>query len=524
MAEVLGVGSLGIGRTPPDDPTPKDPTTQPILRFATAGSVDDGKSSLIGRLLYDSKSIMEDQLLAVERASEARGSEGLELALLTDGLRAEREQNITIDVAYRYFSTPRRKFIVADTPGHLQYTRNMVTGASTADLAVILIDARKGVLEQSRRHAAISSLLGIRKLVVAVNKMDLMSFSEMVFDRIATEFRDVADRLGVPDVRIIPISALLGDNVVTRSEHTPWYDGPALLEYLESVRIPERAHTGFRLPVQAVIRPNQDFRGFAGRVEGGSVRVGDRVTVATSGISSRVASLHVAGAPADAAHEGQAVVLAIEDEVDASRGDLIASPLDPPVESDRIEADVCWLGEAPLGTGRRYLMLHTTRRLSAVVEAVLHRIDVDTLEPRPAAELTTNDLGRLAIRTSLPLFFDPYDGNPATGSFVLVDPGTNATIAAGMIRATAGEGSGAARLGRELAFDGPREGALRLGEALRRFGRPVLVLGLERDDLAREAMAQGFDVLLIGGAQDAFKVGGDDAVERALTYLEEGTE
>ena len=492
-----------------------------ILRFATAGSVDDGKSSLIGRLLYDSKSIMEDQLLAVERASEARGNEGLELALLTDGLRAEREQNITIDVAYRYFSTPKRKFIVADTPGHLQYTRNMVTGASTADLAVILIDARKGVLEQSRRHAAISSLLGIRKLVLAVNKMDLMSFSEMVFGRIEDEFRAFADRLGVPSVQAIPMSALLGDNVVSRSDNTPWYDGPALLEYLEDVRIPERARTGFRLPVQVVIRPNQDFRGFAGRIEGGSVRVGDRIEIAASGLASRVASLHVAGAPADEAHEGQSVVLTIEDEVDASRGDLLASPLDPPIASDRIEAVVCWLGEAPLAVGRRYVMLHTTRRLSAVVEAVMHRIDVDTLEPRPAAELGTNDLGRLALRTSLPLFFDPYDGNPSMGSFVLVDPGTNATVAAGMIRNAASEGARTVRLGRSLAFDGPRAEAIRLGEALRRFGRPVLVLGADRTDLAREVTAQGFDVLFATAVEGAPTVGGEDALERALTYLEE---
>ncbi len=491
-----------------------------LLRFATAGSVDDGKSSLIGRLLYDSKSIMEDQLLAVERASEARGNEGLELALLTDGLRAEREQNITIDVAYRYFSTPKRKFIVADTPGHLQYTRNMVTGASTADLAVILIDARNGVLEQSKRHAAISSLLGTQKWVVGAKKLDLMSFSEMVFDRIAEEFKAFADRLGVPSVQMIPLSALLGDNVVSRSGNTPWYDGPALLEYLEEVQIPERAKTGFRLPVQVVIRPNQDYRGFAGRVEGGSVRVGDRVEIAASGIASRVASLHVAGAARDEAHEGQAVVLTIEDEVDASRGDLLTSPLDPPVESDRIEAVVCWLGEAPLQTGRRYLMLHTTRRVSAVVEAVMHRIDVDTLEPRPASELGTNDLGRLAIRTSLPLFFDPYDSSPSMGSFVLVDAGTNATVAAGMIRGAASEVSDAARLGRSLAFDGRPEEARRLGDALRRFGRPVLVLAPDRIELAAEATAQGFDVLFASPVEEVPSVGGEDALERALTYLE----
>ncbi len=493
-----------------------------ILRFATAGSVDDGKSSLIGRLLYDSKSIMEDQLRAVEDASRQRGSEGVELALLTDGLRAEREQNITIDVAYRYFSTPKRKFIIADTPGHLQYTRNMVTGASTADIAVILIDARKGVLEQSRRHAAISHLLGIQKLVVAVNKMDLMSFSQMVFERIEREFREFTDRLGAADVRFIPISALLGDNVVDRSAHTPWYEGPALLEYLEDVEIPSRAKDGFRLPVQYVIRPDQDFRGFAGRVEGGSVRVGDRVTIAASGIASRVASLHVAGAPAETAHEGQAVVLAIEDEVDASRGDLIVADLAPPIESDRIEAVVCWLGETPLQTGRRYLMLHAARRVSAVVETLLHRVDVDTLEPLPAAELGLNEIGRLALRAASPLFFDPYDGNPALGSFVLVDPGTNATVGAGMIQAPAAEGEAERRAGRTLATEGD---ARALGAALRRFGRPVLIVDVSRPDFAREAVAQGFDVLYAGIPADpsAFRAEGEDALERALAYLEEET-
>ena len=489
-----------------------------LLRFATAGSVDDGKSSLIGRLLYDSKSIMEDQMRAVEDASRQRGNEVVELALLTDGLRAEREQNITIDVAYRYFATTKRKFIVADTPGHLQYTRNMVTGTSTADLSVVLIDARKGVLTQSRRHAAISSLLGIQQLVVAVNKMDLVSYSRMVFERIEAEFREFTDRLGVPRVRFIPMSALLGDNVVERSEAMDWYDGPPLLGFLEEVEIPERARSGFRLPVQVVVRPNQHYRGFAGRVESGSVRVGDRVAIAASGLASRVASLHVAGEAAEEAHEGQAVVLAIEDEVDASRGDLLVSPLAPPVHADRVEAVVCWLHETPLQTGRRYLMLHTTRRLSATVEAVLHRIDVDTLEPRPAAELGVNDLGRLVLRTALPLFFDPYDANPATGSFVLVDPGTNATVGAGMIQGAAEDVGVGARSGRTLSFAGSEEEARGLGETLRRFGRPVLVLGGDHAGLAGEAAAQSFDVLVLGG--EGFAVGPDD-LERALSYLEE---
>ena len=489
-----------------------------LLRFATAGSVDDGKSSLIGRLLYDSKSVMEDQMRAVEHASRSRGNAGVELALLTDGLRAEREQNITIDVAYRYFATPRREFIVADTPGHLQYTRNMVTGTSTADLSVVLVDARKGLLQQSRRHAAISALLGVRQIVLAVNKMDLVDWREETFRKIEAEFRRFADRLEVPHVRAIPISALLGDNVVERSGNTGWYDGPPLLEFLEEVRIEARARSGFRLPVQTVVRPDQAFRGFAGRIEGGSVAVGDRVTIAESGIASRVASLHVAGVPAEAACEGQAVVLAIKDDVDASRGDLIVSPLEPPVASDRIEAVVCWMGDAPLQVGRRYVLLHTTRRLSATVEAVRHRIDVDTLAPLPAAELSANDLGLLALRTSSPLYFDAYDANPATGSFVLVDPGTNATVAAGMIRGTTFAEASEARPGRVLSFAGASDAALALGAALRRFGRPVLVT--LREDSAREAAAQGFDVLRVGGSE--ISVGGDDALERALTYLEEG--
>jgi bifunctional enzyme CysN/CysC len=493
-----------------------------MLRFATAGSVDDGKSSLIGRLLYDSKSIMEDQMRAVETASRQRGNEGVELALLTDGLRAEREQNITIDVAYRYFSTAKRKFIIADTPGHLQYTRNMVTGTSTADLSVILIDARKGVLTQSKRHAAISSLLGIQQLVVAVNKMDLMSFSEMVFHRIVEEFQEFTDRLEVPNVHFIPISALLGDNVVERSENMDWYDAPPLLEFLESVEVPRRARSGFRLPVQSVVRPHQDFRGFAGRVESGTVAVGDLVEIAASQISSRVASIHVAGTPATQASEGQAALITIEDEVDASRGDLLVSPEERPTKADRFEAVVCWLHESPLKVGRRYLLLHTTRRVSAVVESVLHRIDVDTLEPKPAAELAVNDIGKLVLRTASPLFFDAYRENPSTGSFVLVDSGTNATVGAGMIQGERGAASGARPMGALLALAGTDEEAQNLGEALRGFGRPVLVLDGGRRELALEAAAQGFDVLFAGVPEgvNVFVVHGQAALERALSYLE----
>lgn len=483
-----------------------------ILRLATAGSVDDGKSSLIGRLLYDSKSILEDQMLAIERASRNRGADQVELALLTDGLRAEREQNITIDVAYRYFSTARRKFIIADTPGHLQYTRNMVTGTSTADLSVILIDARKGVLSQSRRHAAISSLLGIRHLVVAVNKMDLVSFSESVFREIEAEFRLFVGRLGVPNVTFIPISALLGDNVVDPSEHTPWYGGPTLLGFLESVDVSTRATAGFRLPVQYVVRPHQDFRGFAGRVESGSVRVGDAVRVAASGIESTVRSLHVSGVPSPEASVGQPVVLELDHDVDVSRGDLFTSPSAPTQRADQVEAVVCWLSEDPLVLGKRYLVLHTTRRVSGIVEAVSHRIDVDTLDPSPATHLGLNELGRLRIRTASPLHFDPYVENPVTGSFVLVDPDTNATVAAGMLEHSYSAPSSASEEGRVVWVVGGDRGAS-LAHALRELGRRVLFLSGNLEDVARSAAAQGFDVLVASASSPSVA---------AAVYVDEG--
>jgi bifunctional enzyme CysN/CysC len=467
-----------------------------ILRFATAGSVDDGKSSLIGRLLYDSKAILEDQMRAIERASRNRGADQVELALLTDGLRAEREQNITIDVAYRYFSTPRRKFIIADTPGHLQYTRNMVTGTSTADLSVILIDARKGVLSQSRRHAAISSLLGIRHLVVAVNKMDLVTFSSSVFEEIEAEFRAFVERLGVPHVTFIPISALLGDNVVDPSESTPWYGGPTLLHFLEEVDASPREAGPFRLPVQYVIRPHQDFRGFAGQVEGGSVRVGDRVRVAASGIESSVRSLHVSGVPSLEAVAGQPVVLELEHDVDVSRGDLFVSLSSPSERADHVEATVCWLSEEPLVLGKRYLVLHTTRRVSAIVEAVSHRINVDTLDPSPANHLGLNELGRLRLHSASPLHFDRYAENPATGSFVLVDPGTNATVAAGMIEGSfESDRTSRSEAGRVVWIVGGDRGE-RLAAELRGLGRRVLFLDGRHEAMARSASVQGFDVLV----------------------------
>jgi len=473
-----------------------------LLRFATAGSVDDGKSSLIGRLLYDSKAILEDQMRAIEHASRQRGAEQVELALLTDGLRAEREQNITIDVAYRYFATARRKFIIADTPGHLQYTRNMVTGTSTADLSVVLVDARKGVLTQSRRHAAISSLLGIQQIVVAVNKMDLVDYDPEVFRAIQREFRAFTDRLGVPNVTFIPISALLGDNVVEPSERMGWYLGPTLLQFLEEVPHPVRAATSLRLPVQYVVRPHQDFRGFAGRIEGGSVAVGDLVTVASNGRTSRVKSVHVAGREALRASLGQPVVVTIEDEIDISRGDILFAEGDGPTAASRFEAVVCWLQEKPLEIGQRYVLLHTTRRLSAVVEAVVNRIDVDTLETRDAANLGMNDLGRLALRTSSPLFFDAYEANAATGSFVLVDPGTNVTVAAGMIqRSSEGDVKLPHRAGQVVWLGRWSSKASELAADLRAFGRPAVSLSLSDSVESLSARAadlasQGFDVLV----------------------------
>jgi len=499
-----------------------------LLRFATAGSVDDGKSSLIGRLLYDSKAILEDQMRAIEHASRQRGAEQVELALLTDGLRAEREQNITIDVAYRYFATARRKFIIADTPGHLQYTRNMVTGTSTADLSVVLVDARKGVLTQSRRHAAISNLLGIRQIVVAVNKMDLVDYDAEVFRAIQHEFRAFTDRLGVPSVTFIPISALLGDNVVDPSERMDWYLGPTLLQFLEEVPRPDRAGTALRLPVQYVVRPHQDFRGFAGRVEGGSVSVGDEVTVASNGRSSRVRSIHVAGREALHAGSGQPVVVTIEDEIDISRGDLLFGSPNVPTTASRFEAVVCWLQETPLEIGRRYTLLHTTRRISAVVESVVNRIDVDTLEPRDAAILNMNDLGRLVIRTSGPLYFDPYSENPSTGSFVLVDPGTNVTVAAGMVQGVfQGEAAAAHRTGRAVWLGPWSSRASTLAADLRAFGRSVVSMHSAPDESAssvvgraEELTIQGFDVLVSFEGEDGpASVASEPTIEELLATL-----
>ncbi len=470
-----------------------------ILRFATAGSVDDGKSSLIGRLLYDSKSILEDQLLSIEKASQQRGSGQVELALLTDGLRAEREQNITIDVAYRYFSTDKRKFIIADTPGHLQYTRNMVTGTSTADVSVILIDARKGVLSQSKRHAAISALLGIRQLVVAVNKMDLVDFSEHRFDEIAQEFSAFVAKLGIPQTEFIPISALLGDNVVEPSASMEWYSGPTLLKFLEEVEPHQKPFEELRLPIQYVIRPNQDYRGYSGRIESGALKVGDAVEVST-GSSARVQSLYVGGQAELEATAGQAVVVELDRDIDVSRGDLLYAPTSPPVVSDRIEAIVCWMTEQPLELGRRYLLLQGPTRVSATVESIVHRVDVDSLDEQPVSGLGMNDIGRIIVHTASPLHFDPYAVSPGTGSFVMVDPFTHSTVAAGMIQEAVSKSEPEIVTGKWLWLSIPIDDARSLSSELRKFGKVVVVLPNNLDDvLIKDFLQQGIHVISVGG-------------------------
>jgi sulfate adenylyltransferase large subunit len=408
-----------------------------LLRLATAGSVDDGKSTLIGRLLLDSKQVLTDQLEHVEEASRRRGAGMVDLSLLVDGLRAEREQGITIDVAYRYFATGRRTFIIADTPGHVQYTRNMVTGASTADLAVILVDARKGLLEQSKRHAFISSLLGIGQLVVAVNKMDLVDYDEEVFDTIVREFSDFARGLGgVREIVYVPISAKLGDNVVERSERMPWYGGTPLLEHLETVAVADaRNLDDARFPVQWVIRDHEsDYRGYAGQLAAGVLRTGDEVLVLPSGQTTRIAKIDSFDGTLDEAVAGMSVTLLLEHALDVSRGDIICHGATAPQLSRELQATVCWMADAPLRAGERYAIKHATHGARAIVDKVVDRVDVHTLAPdESAAELGLNDIGRVRLRTSKPMAFDPYARNRATGSFILIDESTNDTVGAGMI-------------------------------------------------------------------------------------------
>ena len=407
-----------------------------LLRLATAGSVDDGKSTLIGRLLYDSKSILADQLDHVEEVSRRRGSDTPDLALLVDGLRAEREQGITIDVAYRHFATPRRRFILADTPGHVQYTRNMVTGASTAELALVLVDARNGVIEQTRRHAAIAALLGVRHIAVCVNKMDLVGYSEERFDAIVRDFCELASQVGLHDVTYLPVSALRGDNVVERSPKMPWYEGPALLEHLERVPVGgEAAGAPARFPVQYVIwAAEREYRGYAGAIASGTLRVGDEVCVLPRGERSRVAAIDGPSGALDEASAPLSVTVRLEDDVDVARGDLIAPVAFAPEPTREIEATLCWLAEADGAPGSRYLLKHTTRTVRARLEAIEHRLDVTTLEHAPAEALKLNDIARVRIRAADPLAADDYADVRATGAFVLIDEATNDTVGAGMVR------------------------------------------------------------------------------------------
>ena len=411
-----------------------------LLRFTTAGSVDDGKSTLIGRLLYDSKSIFEDQLEAVEESSRKRGDENVNLALLTDGLRAEREQGITIDVAYRYFATPKRKFIIADTPGHVQYTRNMVTGASTANLAIILIDARKGVIEQTKRHSFIANLLRIQHVILAVNKMDLVDYSQDVYNKIVADYEAFASRLdNIIDIQPIPISALNGDNVVDRSENMDWYEGSSFLYHLENVYIGgEENHVDARFPVQWVIRPQSDqwhdFRGYAGRVAGGVFRPGDEVVVQPSGFKTRIQAIHTANGTLDEAYAPQSVCMTLHDEIDISRGDMLVKPNNQPKVEQDIEAMICWFSQTPLQGHGKYIVRHTGRETPAVVQEIRYQVDVNTLHKVEGTDsLIMNDVGRIKLRTAVPLLHDPYRRNRNTGSFLLIDPGTNETVGAGMI-------------------------------------------------------------------------------------------
>jgi bifunctional enzyme CysN/CysC len=432
--------SASLSNHEPPRPTTYDlrPTAD-LLRLSTAGSVDDGKSTLIGRLLFDTREVFEDQLAAVERASRARGADYVNLALLTDGLRAEREQGITIDVAYRHFSTPRRRFILADTPGHVQYTRNMVTGTSTADLTVVLLDARRGVTEQTRRHLYVASLLRVPHVVVCVNKLDLLGYAPEIFVEVREELTLLVQRLGLPQTTFIPISALHGDNVTSRSANMHWYVGPTLLEYLERVPVTPDVEVGARFAVQWVVRPlrhdHHDYRGYAGQLTSGTLLAGDAVAVYPSGLRTRVTDIDTFDGPLEQASAPMSVVLRLEDDLDIARGDLICAADDPPCVGQKLSAVVCWLSTNPLRVGSRYALKHLTRSTRAVVQELDYVVDVNTAEPTPGARsLELNDIGRVRLRTLAPLAYDSYAERRATGSLILIDEATNETIAAGVIQ------------------------------------------------------------------------------------------
>jgi sulfate adenylyltransferase subunit 1 len=470
-----------------------------LLRFSTAGSVDDGKSTLIGRLLYDSQAIFEDQLASVRQSKVNRSGGPIDFSLLTDGLRAEREQGITIDVAYRYFSSPRRKFIIADTPGHEQYTRNMATGASTADAAIVLMDATKGVLRQSRRHAFITHLLGVEHIIAAVNKMDLVGFMQEVFDRISAEFREFTGQLGVKNVYAVPISALEGDNVVRHSPRTPWFGGPSLLEYLETIPVSSKAASApLRFPVQYVIRPDASFRGFSGQLVSGTLRVGSSVVALPSGVKSRVKSIVTFDDELEQAIPTSSICLTLDDEIDISRGDLLVGTENGPHIGNEFESTVVWMHPDQLDVHKIYLLKHTTRTIRARIKQVRYRIDVNTLEKNPATSLEMNDIAAVDFQTTVPLYFDPYRENRQTGSFILIDPITNATVGAGIIEraletvtATHATGSPAER------------GRSTKEERILRYGHPPAAVWLRgRSHVAeiveRKLFDEGWHVQLVG--------------------------
>jgi bifunctional enzyme CysN/CysC len=487
-----------------------------LLRLATAGSVDDGKSTLIGRLLFDSKQVFQDQLDHVEQTSMERGDGYVNLALLTDGLRAEREQGITIDVAYRYFATPRRRFIIADTPGHVRYTRNMVTGASTADLSVVLVDARKGVVEQSRRHAFIASLLGVPHVVVAVNKMDLVDWDRGQFERIRDDFREFAAKLEVRDITFIPMSALKGDNVVDRSTNMPWYEGPPLLYHLESVHIAsDRNLIDVRMPVQWVVRPmteeHHDYRGYAGQIAGGVLRPGDNVVVLPSGAESKVAGIDSFDGPVDAAYPPMSVSVRLEDELDVSRGDMIARVDNQPNVADRFDATVCWMSEDPLREGARYAVKQTTRSARATVDEMRYRIDVNTLHRDLEADcLGLNDIGRVTLRLSTPIAFDTYTRNRFTGSFILVDEATNDTVGAGMIVGARGSDrrEPVAERSPNVTWSGGKLDREARWEALGQRGAVVWMTGLPSS--GKSTIAHEAEHALLQSGQSAYVLDGDN--------------
>jgi sulfate adenylyltransferase large subunit len=491
-----------------------------LLRFSTAGSVDDGKSTLIGRLLYDSQNVYEDHVRAVTRNA------AIDFAQLTDGLRAEREQGITIDVAYRYFSTPKRKFIIADTPGHEQYTRNMATGASTADVAIVLVDARKGILDQTRRHACIAGLLGIPVVIAAVNKMDLVDFSQEVFDRHRASLLSLADQLEIPELIAIPVSALEGDNIVHRSKRMPWYVGPSLLELLETVPLAiERSFAGFRFPVQRVVRPHQDFRGFAGQITAGAVHPGDEVLALPSGIRTRIRTITTWDGDLDRAHAPQSVVLTLEDETDLSRGDMIAAVSTPPHRTKRFEATVVWMHSTPLRPGATYLLKHTTQTVRARVVEIRSRINVELLQQSAAEQLALNDIGEVVIETSRPLLADLYRESRATGSLILIDLTDNTTAGAGMIRAISDTNESAS------GFNTAMQGVLVLGnraqlatqleQSLLREGVVVLRTRVPLSTSLRTIARLGAVVLIEGDTAEPITltaVHGADSAPRELGF------